>query len=178
MLSLAQWSTNTILVCCLINHDVCRQSWKFGLSVTSHISELMKNTLKMRSILSTLHTKATSLDKDCEQRQKVFLYLELSLFDFFINGISEENLCSYSKTGVGKVWPADVFCPARWVVNSTLVSYFPCKNQTRSSYFLKSVARRAQKIFETAHGPKKLPAPALRSYLERLGGNPTKEMSS
>ena len=70
-------------------------------------------------------------------------------------------LCT--KAGVGKVriWPADPFCPARGVVNSTLASYFPFKNKTWSSHLLKSVARRPQKIFVTARGPKKLPTPDL-----------------
>ena len=70
--------------------------------------------------------------------------------------------------GVGKVRPAslirpdETFLSARGVANLTLASFFPCKNQTWSFYWLKSVARRARNYFETAHGPKKLPTPDLR----------------
>ena len=51
---------------------------------------------------------------------------------------SSKTVIRQSKAGVGKLWPAgrirpaDAFCPARGVVNSTLASYFPCKNQTWS----------------------------------------------
>ena len=58
----------------------------------------------------------------------------------------------------------DAFGPACVVVNSTPDSYFPRKNPTRSSYLLKSVARRAWNVFETARG-NKLRTPALKFFI-------------
>ena len=53
------------------------------------------------------------------------------------SGLSKLYDKRHSNSGVGKVRPADAFCPARGIVNLTQASYFPCKNKTWSSNLLK-----------------------------------------
>ena len=70
-----------------------------------------------------------------------------------------------SNTGVGEVQPAETFYPAHRVVLKQAYHISLYQFLVFVLYLLKTMARRAQNIFETARGQKKLPSPDLTGRL-------------